>query len=239
MKKIRLNTIFSELEDNFGISLSYANKIFAKNIPIIASVFRPFVVDIDAHSIRKNRPISFRHNFYDVKCIIDWLEIDIQKPSGAVKQALTWYSYKNANTIKFLISCTPNGLINYLSPAYSGLASDLSIIEDCNFVDKLKTGDVLLTDRGFKHVEPYLNAKGIRFKRPPSVAQNSKLTKAEVKHTKRIASLRIHIERAIGRVQEFYMLKQHSMLNVNTLFLIEDILIIACGLINIQDYLIK
>lgn len=56
-------------------------------------------------------------------------------------------------------------------------------------MDKLKTGDVLLTDRGLKQVEPYLNAKGIRLKRPPSVAQNSKLTKAEVEAYKKNCQL--------------------------------------------------
>lgn len=36
LKKIKLNSIFSELEDNFGQSLSYNSKLFLKNIPIIA-----------------------------------------------------------------------------------------------------------------------------------------------------------------------------------------------------------
>ncbi|XP_063833447.1 uncharacterized protein LOC135082597 [Ostrinia nubilalis] len=47
LKKIRLNSTFSELEDNFGISLSYASKLFVGNIPIISSVLRPFIVNLD------------------------------------------------------------------------------------------------------------------------------------------------------------------------------------------------
>lgn len=80
LKKIRLNSTFSELEDNFGLSLSYTSKLFLKNIPLIASVLRPFIVNLNNCSIKKNLPISFRHNYYNVSCIIDCLEIDIQKP---------------------------------------------------------------------------------------------------------------------------------------------------------------
>ncbi|CAH1974842.1 unnamed protein product [Acanthoscelides obtectus] len=42
LKKIRMNSTFSELEDNFGIII--ASKLFLQNIPIIASVLRPFIV---------------------------------------------------------------------------------------------------------------------------------------------------------------------------------------------------
>ncbi|CAH1957906.1 unnamed protein product [Acanthoscelides obtectus] len=53
LKKIRMNSTFSELEDNFGISLSYASKLFLQNIPIIASVLRPFIVNIDKKLVKK------------------------------------------------------------------------------------------------------------------------------------------------------------------------------------------
>ncbi|XP_045502862.1 uncharacterized protein LOC123699569 [Colias croceus] len=94
LKKIRLNNTFSELEDDFGFSLSYGSKLFTKNIPVIASVLRPFIVKLDNYSIKKTLPISFRHNYHNVSCIIDCLEIDIQKPSKALFQALTWSDYK-------------------------------------------------------------------------------------------------------------------------------------------------
>lgn len=59
LKKIKLNSTFSELEDNFGLSLSYCSKLFLKNIPIIASFLRPFIVKLNKPSIRKTLPISF------------------------------------------------------------------------------------------------------------------------------------------------------------------------------------
>lgn len=239
LKKIRLNSIFSELEDNFGISLSYASKLFLQNIPRIASVLRPFIVNLDEHLVKKNLPIAFRHNYYNVSCIIDCLEIDIQKPSKALHQALSWSDYKKGNTVKYLISCTPNGLVNYVSHGFGGRTSDVTIVENCDFLDGLPQGSFILADRGFKHIEQILNEKGIKLLRPPSVQAGSKLSKAEVRQTKVIASLRIHIERIIRRLREFHMLKQHSVVNTNILRVLDHAIIIACALINLQDSLIK
>lgn len=239
MLKIRLNTTFSELEDNFGLSLSYASKLFLKNIPIIASVLRPFIVNLENHLIKKTLPIPFRYNYYNVSCIIDCLEIDIQKPSKALFQAQTWSDYKKGNTVKFLISCTPNGLVNYISPGFGGRASDVTILQNCNFLDGLQPGNIVLADRGFKHVESILDAKGIKLLRPPSVPSGTKLSKQQVLQTKIIASLRIHIERVIRRIREFRMLKQHSVINKNFLRVLDDVIVIACALINLQDSVIK
>ena len=238
LKKIRLNSTFSELEDNFGISLSYASKLFLVNIPIISSFLKPFIVNLDKKLIKKNLPMAFRHNYHNISCIIDCLEIDIQKPSKAIHQALTWSEYKKGNTMKYLISCTPNGLINYISQGFGGRTSDVTIVENCNFLDGLEQGTCILADRGFKHLEQVLHKKGIKLLRPPSVNAGAKLSKSEVRKTKIIASLRIHIERVIRRLREFHMLKQHSVINTNILRVL-DHCIIACALINLQDSLIK
>ncbi|CAK1594367.1 unnamed protein product [Parnassius mnemosyne] len=239
LKKIRLNSTFSELEDNFGISLSYASKLFLRNLPIISSFLKPFIVNLDKNLIKRNLPIAFRHNYHNVSCIIDCLEIDIQKPSKALHQALTWSEYKKGNTVKYLISCTPNGLVNYVSQGFGGRASDVTIVENCNFLDGLQQGTCILADRGFKHLEQILHEKGIKLLRPPSVNAGAKLSKTEVRQTKIIASLRIHIERVIRRVREFHMLKQHSVINTNICRVLDHVIIIACALINLQDSLIK
>ncbi|GBP46174.1 hypothetical protein EVAR_24581_1 [Eumeta japonica] len=95
------------------------------------------------------------------------------------------------------------------------------------------------TDRGFKHVEVYLRKMGVLLVRPPSVVSGAKLTKSEAKETKQIASLRIHVERVIRRLREFNMLKPHACLNLSLVKVLDDVITIACGLINIQDSLIK
>ncbi|XP_026736463.1 uncharacterized protein LOC113500018 [Trichoplusia ni] len=239
LNKIRLDSTFYQLSDDYAMSPSYLSKIFSKNVPLIASVMRPFIVSLDSEMIKKRLPMAFRHKYNNVSCIIDCLEIEIEKPSKATNQALTWSDYKKANTIKYLISCTPNGLVNYISPGFGGRTTDTCLVESCDFVQTLKSGMFVMADRGFKHVEQYLKKAGITLVRPPSVETGVKMSKTEAKLTKQVASLRIHIERVIRRLREFCMLKPHACINFKYVKILDEIIIIACALINIQDSLIK
>ncbi|XP_047997647.1 uncharacterized protein LOC125235212 [Leguminivora glycinivorella] len=238
LNKIRLNSSFNLMSDDYAMTPSYLSKIFSKNIPLIASVMKPFIVSLDSEMIKKTLPMAFRHKYHNVSCIIDCLEIEVEKPSRAMNQAFTWSDYKKSNT-KYLISCTPNGLVNYISPGFGGRTTDTCIVESCDFVQTLKSGMFVMADRGFKHLEQYLKKAGITLVRPPSVEKGVQMSKTEAKLTKQIASLRIHIERVIRRLREFRMLKPHACVNFKFVKLLDDITIIACALINLQGSLIK
>ncbi|XP_022823544.1 uncharacterized protein LOC111354348 isoform X2 [Spodoptera litura] len=239
LMKIKLNRTFTQLGDDFDLSVTQASNIFFNSMPEIVKVLSPFIKHFSKATIKKNLPIAFRHRYNQVTCIIDCLEIEIQKPSKAVHQALSWSEYKKTNTIKYLISCTPDGLVNFVSNGYAGRISDVNLLEDSNFLECLPAGSYILADRGFKHLESYLAQKGFVLLRPPSVPAGTKLSKAEVKQTKQIASLRIHVERVIRRLREFSILKMHSVVNSNLVGLLDLCIKTACALINLQDSLIK
>lgn len=152
---------------------------------------------------------------------------------------MTWSEYKKTNTIKYLISSTPGGRVNYISSGRTGRISDVLLAESCNFLDVLKSGKNILADRGFKHIEQVLLQQGVKLLRPPSVSADSKLTKKEAKQTKEICSLRIHTERVIRRVREFGMLEAHTAINLNLVPILDETLIKACALIHLQGSLIK
>lgn len=122
---------------------------------------------------------------------------------------------------------------------YGGRVTDTSLVESCDFIRYLQPGMCVMADRGFKHVEQYLRKEGIKLVRPPSVVTGAKLSKGEVKETKQIASLRIHIERVIRRLREFNMLKPHACVNLHLVKALDEVIVIACALINLQDSLIK
>lgn len=65
------------------------------------------------------------------------------------------------------------------------------------------------------------------------------MMKKDVRLTKQIPSLPIHVERAINRVRDFNMCKPHVTLDNKFTKYIDDIVKIACGLSNIQQQLIK
>lgn len=138
-----------------------------------------------------------------------------------------------------MLSCTPDGVINFISEGYGGRTSDLAIVEDCDFLTKLKSGMHIMADRGFKHLEPLLCQKGCKLVRPPSVLADEQSTSQEVRTAKRIAALRIHVERVIGRIRDFKILLPHACVDNHHIQRMDSIVIIACALINIQSPIMK
>lgn len=96
---------------------------------------KPFIKPLNLSAIKKKLPIAFRAKYSNISCIIDCFEVEIQKPSNSLHHALTCSEYKKRNTIKYLISCTTDGLIHYISPGYGGRISDVLLVEKCKFLD--------------------------------------------------------------------------------------------------------
>ncbi|KAF4513957.1 UNVERIFIED_CONTAM: hypothetical protein B566_EDAN018199 [Ephemera danica] len=167
--------------------------------------------------------------------IIDAFEVETEKPGDAVHQALTWSDYKHCNTFKFLVSCTPDGHINKVSKAYGGRISDLLLAIESGYVAELKENTTILADRGFKFLEAELAAKSCKLLRPPSISGDSALTAEQSLVTKQIAALRIHVERVIGRLRDFACLAPHARVDHNMISKLDDIAVIAAGLVNLQN----
>lgn len=232
--KIKLNDSFAKIGDDFGITASNASTVFRRTLPVIAHYLKQLIVWPSKESIKLNLPLPFRARYSHVQSIIDCLEIEIQKPSNAINQSVTWSEYKKCNTLKYLISMTPNGTINFISEGFCGRTSDATIVELSQYLNELPDNCAVMVDRGFKNIEHLLQKKGCILIRPPSVSSNSKPTKEEVIETRRIASLRIHVERVIRRIRKFNILKPHSTIHHDTIDTVDDMIIVAAGLINIQ-----
>lgn len=239
LKKIRLNDSYSRLAIDFGQQKAAISKIIRKTLTPLAHFMRELIYFPEKSAIEENLPLAFRTRFSKTQSIIDCFEIRIQQPSNAVHQSLTWSNYKGCNTLKYLISVTPNGFINFISSGYGGRVDDATLFEDCKIIDKIPKGSTILADRGFKHIAPIVEKNGCRLVRPPSVKSGTVCDKADVIDTKRIAAVRIHVERSIGRLRDFKMLGPHACVNVKMLPYFDDIVSIGCGLVNLQSLLIK
>lgn len=239
LKKIRLNLPFSILALDFGLSVSTSSRVFSKALPVLAKKMQDLISWPHKKSICAHLPIPFRARYAKVQSIIDCLEIEIEKPSNPMHQSLTWSNYYNCNTIKYLVSCLPDGLITYISEGYGGRSSDFTIVEDSGYLNKLSPGALVMADRGFKNISFLLEQRGCSLIRPPSVSASRVSTKEEVKQSKRIAALRIHVERVIGRLRDFSMLMPHACIDIHLVPLLDYAIIIACGIVNLQDHLLK
>lgn len=239
LMKIKLNDTFVRLGNQFGMSCTEAGKVFTSTVLKLAEVMKTFIYFPEKQTVIKALPIQFRANYYHVRAIIDAFEIEIQKPSNSSHQALTWSEYKKGNTLKYLISCSPDGFINFISFGYGGRISDTYLYKISQLEEKLPMKCTVMADRGFKHIDTLLSAKQCRLVRPPSKSANTKFTKAESKETKRIASLRIHVERVIGRIREFELLTPHARLHHSIMPYIDSAVIVVAGLVNLQSLIIK
>ncbi|CAH2010191.1 unnamed protein product [Acanthoscelides obtectus] len=208
-------------------------------VVVMAPLMTQLIVWPPSWKIKKLVPNQFKAYYNNVQSIIDCFEVEIEKPSNALHQAKTWSEYKKCNTIKYLVSCTPNGLINFISSGFGGRTTDVQIVEKSDFINVIPENCIIMADRGFKHIETILHKKSASLLRPPSISAKQKLTKAEVNKTKIIAALRVHIERLIRRLREFAMLKPHACIRSRIVHLLDHAVIIVCGLVNLQERLIK
>lgn len=122
-----------------------------------------------------------------------------------------------------------------MSKAYGGRATDSFITNDSGFLNLLEPGDEVMADKGFPQIKSELFQRQCTLVMPPFALQ-PQFSREEVLEGYSIASVRIHIERAIQRVKIFKIL-QH--VNVELFDKIDDIMHIICILANNKEPLIK
>ena len=144
-------------------------------------------------------PKAFKDYYLTTRCIIDVTEIFIQSPSNPQAQQLTYSSYNNHNTLKALVVVTPSGTISFVSTLYGENISDRELTQQSGLLDLLDPGDSVMADRGLT-ITDMLDLRGVTLNIPPTKVKDQ-LTPSELTTTRRIANLRIHVERAIGRIK--------------------------------------
>lgn len=99
---------------------------------------------------------------------------------------------------------SPNGQVTLISKLWGGRVSDKFITQKSGILDLVDAGDNIMADRGFdiKDILP----PGVDLNLPPFKGTRDQLTAKEVEETAKIASVRIHVERAIGRIKNYHIL---------------------------------
>ena len=151
-------------------------------------------------------PGCFKLTYPKTRVIIDCTEIFIEMPSSCRSQSITFSSYKNHNTAKGLIGISPNGYPSFISSLYAGRNSDKKITHDCGILKLLEPGDELMADRGFD-IEADM-PDGVSLNIPPFLNGQPQLSEQDEAKTRKIASVRVHVERAIARVKAYRILHQ-------------------------------
>ena len=84
--------------------------------------------------------------------------------------------------------------------------SDRHLTVHSGFLDKLLHGDLVLADRGFDIADD-LALVGASLAMPSFTRGKSQLSQREVETSRALSRVRIHVERAIGRMKNFKILQ--------------------------------
>ena len=173
-------------------------------------------------------PKSFKKLFPSTRVIIDCSELYVQKPQSLDDQWITYSSHKSHNTFKFLIGIAPNGQITFLSGLYPGSISDREIVIS-RFVEMLSDGDHVMAVRGF-NIQDILLRKNAKLN-IPAFSYGKQLSSKAVSKSREIASVRIHVERAIERLKAYKIFQGVMPLKIKNS--LDQILIICAVLANL------
>ena len=208
--RLRLNARVKDLAVRFGISIGLVSRYITTWICFLYHHLKEIEWMPSQEQVAANLPHVFKEKYPSTYAIIDGTEIFIETPSDLQMQSSTWSEYKHHNTSKCLIGCTPNGAVCFVSPLYVGSISDVELTRVSGFIQSLPTSHdaemSIMADKGFT-VRDQLSAVGVDLNIPSFVTGGKQLTEAEILHTRKIASVRIHVERAIGRIKNFAILK--------------------------------
>jgi hypothetical protein len=137
-----------------------------------------------------------------------------------------------------LLGISPSGAITFISQLYDGSISDKEIVIRSGFLNKelWNENDSVMADRGFT-ISDHLNTINVKLNIPSFLNGQLQLSKEDATESQTIASLRIHVERAIRRIKVFCQISNEIPLvfhgSINQLWTV------TCLLCNFLPPLIK
>ena len=124
----------------------------------------------------------------------------------------------------------------FLSKCFGGRVSDKKISQKSGFYEKLLPGDLILADRGFT-ISDELAIHNAILAIPAFTKGKNQLSGQEVAGARSLSNVRIHVERAIGRLKEFHIL-QH-VVPITLVKSIDEIVTVCAALTNLLPDLVK
>ena len=218
----------TDLGHRYDISQATVSDIFSKWIRHMSHMLTQIDIWPTKELILEKMPSCFKEAGYgETMCIVDCTEIHIQKPSNYALQSVTWSSYKNDNTAKALAAIAPHGPCIFVSDLYCGSASDHDITADCDLLPKVPPGTRIMSDKGFE-CQDICDPYGIRIDHPPILRGVTQMSEAQEQVTRRIARVRIHVERLMERIKNNKILQMK--IPVSMLRQLNDIWKVCCYL---------
>ncbi|XP_057291809.1 uncharacterized protein LOC130614396 [Hydractinia symbiolongicarpus] len=232
--RLRCGFPIEDMAIRFNMSTSNVSRIFITWIDFLHTQLRVLPIWASKKTVAETMPKCFKDLYPTTRVIIDCTEIFTEMPSSYRSQSATFSSYKHHNTAKGLVGIAPSGAVTFVSDLYAGRSSDQKITRHSGILNLLEHGDSLMADRGFDIEEDLPD--GVTLNIPAFLKGKTQLDLGEELETRRIASVRVHVERAINRVKNFRILQ--SIFPLSMAPDLNKVWVICCYLVNFLPPLI-
>lgn len=202
--RVREGAFEKSLAERFHVSQSTVSRLIITWANYLFFMFGSLNVWLHRSAVNEMMPQCFKDNYPRTRVILDCTEIYIERASSKVIHSETYSNYKGTTTLKGLIGVSPSGEITFVSNLYEGSISDKEITKKSGILSLLEEGDEVMADKGFL-ISDLLSAINVALVIPPFLSQRRQFTREEVTATQKIARLRIHVERAIGRIKQYHI----------------------------------
>ena len=230
--RLRVGLMEQDLAYRFNVSQSTVSRTIITWINFMYLELKKIPLWPPKEVVQANMPKAFKEKYQRTRVIIDATEVYIDQPRLPDIQQMTFSNYKNSNTFKGLIGISPDGVITFVSSLYPGSISDKELTRQSGILDLLESGDSVMADRGFD-IEDDLILRGVHLNIPPFLRNKKQFSEKELIVTRRIASLRIHVERAMERIKNYHIFDRS--LPVQLTDIADRLFFVCCVLTNFQE----
>ena len=234
--RLRRGFAIQHLSHLFRVASSTVSRTFTAWINFMYLKFGQINLWPSKQLVQDAMPDVFKERYPNTRVIIDCTEIRCEMPGSLLLNGELFSSYKNHTTLKGLIGIAPSGAITFISQLYTGSISDREIVIRSGFLDQAFVGgDTIMADKGFT-IQDILPL-GTTLNIPPFLGQNAQMSAEDVIYTQQIASVRIHVERAINRIKNYKIWS--GVVPLSSFGLVNQMWSICAFLCNTQDKLIS
>ena len=196
----------------YNISQSIVSRIIISWVNIMYLRFGKLNIWPSRKCVDDNMPQDFKKKYPNTRAIIDCTEI------------------------KGLIAISPAGHISFLSQLYTGSIAGREITERSGFLDlPFDANDSVRADKVFTIQD--LLPVGVSLNIPPFLDRSAQLPPEDGVNSQEIASLRIHVDRAINKVKNFHIWS--SVIPLSLFGIVNQMWTICVHLCNVQDPIIS
>jgi DDE superfamily endonuclease/Helix-turn-helix of DDE superfamily endonuclease len=197
MSQSNVSKWFHLLHDVLNLALAQQHNLPARNAQELAKLLQSAADttsdDQDDDDADGSAPRRFFH---------DGTERPINRPTDQDEQKFYYSGKSKQHAVKNVLVVDERRRIDYLSDTYEGKAHDKRVADESGY--SLPDGSELYQDTGFQG----FRLEGVTIIQPKKKPKNGRLTPEEKEENRRISSIRVQVEHAIGSVKRFSIVRE-------------------------------